>query len=77
MIEHEIPDDDIEQVSKDFQDFGIPLGAIDTQNRIWLKIITKELKSNDNKRQFLKNHNVMRPKEDENELPQIDSSGDA
>lgn len=38
-------DDDIEQVSKDFNNFGTPLNAIDTQNRIWLKIITKERSS--------------------------------
>jgi hypothetical protein len=35
-------DDDIEQVAKDINNFGTPLHAIDTQNRIWLRIISKE-----------------------------------
>lgn len=46
-------DDDIEQVSKDINNFGTPLNAIDTQNRIWLKIITKEKLIQDQKRQYL------------------------
>jgi hypothetical protein len=35
-------DDDIEQASQDFNNFGTPLKLIDTQNRIWLRILIKE-----------------------------------
>ena len=54
--ERNMLDDDIEQVSKDINNFGTPLNAIDTQNRIWLKILTKEKIAQDYKRQFLMKH---------------------
>jgi hypothetical protein len=33
---------DIEQVQRDLQNFATPLNVIDSQNRIWIKIIFKE-----------------------------------
>ena len=54
--ERNMLDNDIEQVSKDINNFGTPLNAIDTQNRIWLKILTKEKIAQDYKRQFLMKH---------------------
>lgn len=35
-------DNDIEQFSKDVNNFGTTFNIIDSQNRIWLKILTKE-----------------------------------
>lgn len=35
-------DEDIEQANKDMNNYSSPLATIDTQNKIWLKIITRE-----------------------------------
>mmetsp|Transcript_11922 Transcript_11922/g.18389 ORF Transcript_11922/g.18389 Transcript_11922/m.18389 type:complete len:124 (+) Transcript_11922:1576-1947(+) len=39
LHEKKIFTDDIEQVSKDIGSFGTPLNVIDTQNRIWIRVI--------------------------------------
>lgn len=53
LHERNMLDDDIEQMSRDIHNFETPLNAIDTQNRIWLKIITKEKMVQDQKRKYL------------------------
>lgn len=42
-------DEDIEQITRDLHNFGTPMNAIavDTQNRIWLKIIFRECELQD------------------------------
>jgi hypothetical protein len=46
MMDKELFEDDIEQVQRgdagDLSNYSSPLAAIDTQNKIWLKIITRE-----------------------------------
>lgn len=48
-------DEDIEQITRDLNNFGTPMNAIaiDTQNRIWLKIIFRECEIQDLNRQQL------------------------
>lgn len=48
-------DEDIEQITRDLNNFGTPMNAIaiDTQNRIWLKIIFRECELQDLNRQQL------------------------
>lgn len=46
-------DRDIEQFSNDFNNFGTPFTAIDSQNRIWIKILNMEKLSKESKRKHL------------------------
>lgn len=56
MKEKNLFDEDVEQISKGLDNLGTPLNAIDTQNRIWLRIIVEEIKSQDVKRKFMMKH---------------------
>ena len=43
MIDKDLFENDIEEASRPMNNhFSTPLTTIDTQNRIWLKIITRE-----------------------------------
>jgi hypothetical protein len=42
VVDLDLFEDDIEQAQRGVGGFSTPLTAIDTQNRIWLKIITRE-----------------------------------
>ena len=42
VVDRDLFEDDIEQAQKGITAFSTPLTSIDTQNRIWLKILMRE-----------------------------------
>lgn len=56
VVDLDLFEDDIEQAQRGVGGFSTPLTAIDTQNRIWLKIITREKQNYDAKKQTLRKH---------------------
>lgn len=42
LVDRDLFEDDIEQAQRSINSFSTPLTAVDTQNRIWLKILTRE-----------------------------------
>lgn len=42
VVDRDLFEDDIEQAQRGITSFSTPLTAIDTQNRIWLKILLRE-----------------------------------
>jgi hypothetical protein len=55
-VEKDLFEDDIEQASRSIH--NSPLTLIDTQNRIWLKILTREKQNYDVKKRLLKKNTV-------------------
>jgi len=70
VVDKDLFEDDIEQASKSINNFSTPLTAIDTQNRIWLKILTREKQNYDVKKRLLR-------KQKEGMDGQQDSTGSA
>lgn len=57
MIDKDLFENDIEQVSRPSNShFALPLTSIDTQNRIWLKILSREKQNYDVKKRLLRKH---------------------
>ncbi len=56
-MDRDLFEDDIEQASRPLNNhFSTPLTIIDTQNRIWLKILTREKQNYDVKKRMLRKH---------------------
>ena len=53
-MDRELFEDDISQVSKELNAISSPLALIDTQNRIWIKIISREKQNYEVKKKQLK-----------------------
>ena len=58
VVDRDLFEDDIEQVQKSLNNFSTPLTAVDTQNRIWLKIITREKQNYDVKKRILRKQQI-------------------
>ena len=57
-MDRDLFEDDIEQASRPLNNhFSTPLTVIDTQNRIWLKILTREKQNSDVKKRMLSKQN--------------------
>ena len=54
VVDRDLFEDDIEQAQKSINSFSTPLTSVDTQNRIWLKILTREKQNYDVKKRFLR-----------------------
>lgn len=55
VLDKDLFENDIEQSSRP-NHFSTPLTTIDTQNRIWLKILTREKQNYDVKKRLLRKH---------------------
>ena len=67
-MDRDLFEDDIEQAQRGITSFNTPLTAVDTQNRIWLKILMREKQNyDDKKRNILRKH---QSKLDQSELIQ-------
>jgi len=53
VVDRDLFEDDIEQAQKGITSFSTPLTAIDTQNRIWLKILMREKQNFDDKKRII------------------------
>jgi len=53
VMDRDLFEDDIELAQKGISAFSTPLTAIDTQNRIWLKILMREKQSFDDKKRII------------------------
>ena len=53
VVDRDLFEDDIEQAQKGITAFSTPLTAIDTQNRIWLKILMREKQSIDDRKRII------------------------
>lgn len=59
VVDRDLFEDDIEQAQRGMNSFSTPLTSVDTQNRIWLKILTREKQNYDVKRRiYRKQHNT-------------------
>ena len=68
VVDRDLFEDDIEQAQRGITSFNTPLTAVDTQNRIWLKILMREKQNyDDKKRNILRKH---QSKLDQSELIQ-------
>jgi hypothetical protein len=53
-LDKDLFEDDINSAGRDINNFSSPLIMIDTQNKIWLKIISREKVIYDEKKKLLK-----------------------
>lgn len=53
VVDRDLFEDDIEQAQRGITSFSTPLTAVDTQNRIWLKILMREKQHYDDKKRII------------------------
>ena len=53
VVDKDLFEDDIEQAQRGITSFSTPLTAVDTQNRIWLKILMREKQNLDDKKRII------------------------
>jgi hypothetical protein len=58
LLDKDLFEDDVTQQGKDINQYSSPLFMIDTQNKIWSKIIQREKQNYQEKKKMLKNDRI-------------------